>query len=66
MLGRALLGGVVEFDGVEEAFGDVFGAAQDRFDRRAANEVRQTADHAAGAVVQVAVEFGQGARSVLP
>ena len=60
-----MLGGVVEFDGVEQVFGDGLGAGQDRFDRGAADEVRKAADHAAGALVQVAVEPGQGAGSVV-
>jgi hypothetical protein len=60
-----VLGGVVEFDGVEQVFGDGLGAVQDRFDRGAAEEVRQAADDAAGALVQVAVERGEGAGPVV-
>jgi hypothetical protein len=51
---------VVDVDGVQELPGDLLAAGLDRFDGRSADQVGQAADHPAGALVEVAVESGQG------
>jgi hypothetical protein len=47
------LGGVVDRDAVEQFAGDRFGAVEDGGERGGADDVRQAADDAAGAAVQV-------------
>jgi len=56
-----LLGGMVELDGVQGGLGDLLAAIQDGLDRGAADEMRQAADHPAGALMQVAVEADEDA-----
>lgn len=59
------MGGVVDRDAVEQFAGDRFGAVEDGGERGGADEVRQAADDAAGAAVQVVVQAGEGAGLVV-
>ena len=56
--------GVVDRDAVEQLFADLFAAVLDGQDRRTTHQLRQAADHAAAAVVQVVVEAHQAAGAV--
>jgi hypothetical protein len=55
-VGRGCFGGVVEMDPIRVSAGEVFGAVADGVDGGAAHQVRQVADHAGGASVQILVE----------
>jgi hypothetical protein len=51
---------VVDADGVQELPGDLLAAGLDRLDGRAPDQVGQAPDHFPGALVEVAVQAGQG------
>ena len=53
--------GVVDQDGVQQLLADPLAAGEDRTDRGRAEQMGQATDHAAGALVEVAVKPGQGA-----
>jgi hypothetical protein len=59
------LRGVVDWDQVEQVPGDLLGAVGDGQDRRAADQLGQAADHAAGAAEQVLAQPGQRAGLVV-
>ena len=59
-----VFGGVVQLDRVEGVAGDLLGAGDDGVDRGGPNEVGQAADHAAGALVQVAAEADEAPGAV--
>ena len=59
------LRGVVDGNQVEQVPGDLLGAVLDGQDRRAAHELGQAADHAAGAAEQVLAQPGQRAGLVV-
>lgn len=52
---------MVEWDHLEALLGDLLAAGEDRVESGAADQVRERADHAAGAVVEVAVQAGEAA-----
>jgi hypothetical protein len=54
-------GEVVEADGLERGFGDVFGAVADGGDRGLADEPCEGSDAAGGALVEVGGVAGEGA-----
>src|SRR6185437_5821038 len=56
-----VLGGDVDGDGVHGFPGDLPGAVDDGLDRGGADQPEQAADHAAGPLVQVAGQAGEGA-----
>lgn len=60
-----MLCGVVEINGLQQPFGDLFGAIQDRLDRGSSDQVRQTADHPTGAGMKVRRQRGQRAGPVV-
>ena len=51
---------MVDADGVQELPGDLLAAGLDRLDGRAPDQVGQAPDHSPGALVEVALESGQG------
>ena len=58
------MGGVVDRDAVEQLLADLFAAVLDGQDRRTTHQLREAADHAAAAAVQVFVEAHQAAGAV--
>ena len=63
--GRGCGNGVVEFDGFQHGFGDFLCSVEDGLDCGAADQVRQAADHAAGALVQILVKAAEGSGLVV-
>lgn len=59
--GVLLFGGLVKLDGVQALAGDLLGALDEGVESGFADQVRQAADHAAGALVQVGAELAEGA-----
>src|SRR6266516_1462061 len=59
-----MLGGVVEGDGVQQPGGDLLGGAEDGLQGGTADEVREAADHAGGALVEIAFGPEQGSGGV--
>ena len=56
--------GVVDRDTVEQLFADLFAAVLDGQDRRATHQLREAADHAAAAAVEVFIKAHQAAGAV--
>ncbi len=56
--------GVVDRDAVEQLLADLFAAVLDGQDRRATHQLREAADHAAAATVEVFVKTHQAAGAV--